>query len=558
MFLTNFDVSTNPNSEALRIAFVGGGASNTFALLRLLKYLKSAADHQLLDRLCQFPKIEIVFLNADDNFATGIAYGKIHPIFLLNTPIRMLEPCREFEQWFMDSKSWVISKLVSMAENENAGWLKDLRLQLERADISEVNLPRVIYGAFLREEFQKSFSLVESINTVCTTRIEITVLKARIDKIKKKEDIFRLSVRNQKVKVTSSHRHEDGDIVFLTKDIENMAKDHIDADIVSFGIGFERNSYSNLCGVQGYFPSVYEPGVDVIRDWIISHPARIVEVAILGTKSAALDFIRYVSYTPDILQKVRIKAISLSGQTRYPDKISVDKPGYLPLLVSNRINKITTTDELLELIEEEISLGQSHGYTRLDICRSVLKGKYQELARQKFNNKEKRKLDREGNRRIRDLFSFTDSDSVEAFHKLRKKGILCPERGRVSSIDYKSGNGRPFVINTTCDGASKKTAVDAVINCTGAARLRNCRSPVLKSVLDENLASINESGVGLKVSSTREASPNFFVVGPLTSGGEIGDRKGRIRYQPIRHTLPYILEDADIVGEAIARHIIQA
>lgn len=532
------------------VVLLGAGMANTFVLGRIVAALASHVRRDRLSSCAVASDLNIILVNADHHFAGGVAYGRSDACFLLNTPIALIEPKREFRDWLDDHLDWIIDYISTHAGNAGQKWLQKHAEALKRQDYAEICLPRVIYGMFLKQYLWNICMALKQTNERYGVKIQLEFLRATVESIRRQENGFILSLKGNIAERMHWVEREDGTFEFRTA--ETLSVESCFANFVSLGIGFVNKTYQPLVGQDGFFTSVYDPGMETIARTILAHPSQKVNVGLLGSKASALDVLYYVEHHPQLRQKVRIYAVSTSGQTRYPAKLS-DRPlPYLPSILPAVLPHLQTADAIVDAVEQEIAAGEAAGYTRLEVWRSICAIGYRKIARRCLPPEEKRKFDREGEMMLRSIASFTDVESIEAFNHLKTDGVLSMIQGQIFSVDRELENSAQFDVAIAKGSEIYRLKLDVLINCMGATPLQTCHSSLITSIINHQLAVVNESGIGLSVNRDREASPNFFVVGPLTSGGEIENVRGEPEFHPVRHTMPYVLEDAKMAGKCIS------
>lgn len=542
-------------TQIANIVLVGGGMANTFVLSRIISALTHAVRLKSLAGESIETEIKITLINADRQFAGGVAYSQTDACFLLNTPIALIEPKREFRVWLEDNLDSILDYITTTAGNVGQVWLQRHSEPLKQGDYAEVSLPRSVYGLFLKHHLWQTCNELKQANQRYGTKIQLEFLQATVEAIHRLKTGFQLSLKDNRAEVMQLIEQGNGDFAFVVQ-TKRLINQPLWADLISFGIGFINTTYPHLMGEAGYFSSIYAQGIDQIAQFILTRSNFPVNVALLGTKAAALDAIYHIEHHPRLREKVNIQAISSSGQTRQPAILSDRPVAYLPTVLPQRLATLQTAAALVEVVKQELTHGEAMGYTRLDVWRSLGAMGLLKMARQRLPSAEKQKFDRDGQAQLRNVTSFTDADSIEAFNHLKADGILRIISGKIQSVQ--SSSEHQFCIHTIQESGEVVLNVDVVINCLGPAPLRQSHHPLITNLLEQPLALVNESGMGICVNGDREASPNFFVVGPLTSGGEIRNKnkRGEPEFHLARYTMPYVLEDADAAGTAIVARLI--
>jgi uncharacterized NAD(P)/FAD-binding protein YdhS len=539
----------------IHIMLVGAGMANTFVLARFTSALVPIMRSLEASDCFNLPEIKITLVSADRNFGSGVAYASDNSCFLLNTPIALIEPQREFREWLEDHLPDIIRYIQAQSGQAWQAWLQKNLNSLQQGDYAEINLPRVIYGMFLQAQLGMAGDRIKQLNERYGTQITLELLKAKVTQIQRESERFILSLADDRVEKVSLVEQANGGFEFPVQS-EMRLKQPLVADLVSLGIGLIPVQYPQLVAQPGYFPSVYEPGMATVAEAILKHPASPIRVVLLGTKAAALDVIYYIEHQPQLRARVRLQAISTSGQTRTPAQFSNHSTSYLPTVVPAVFPHLNTAAAFVESVKQEIAVGEAAGYTRLEIWRSLLKMGYLKIARQHLPLAEKQKLDWEGQAELQKITSFTDLASSEAFEHLRSDGILSIVSGKICSLRTCLEGSYPlFYVEVQHSSGMESIAAEIVINCLGTSRLHQSHHPLVNHLIAQSLMVENESGLGVRVNQEREASNNFFVVGALTSGGALANCRGELEFHLARQTMPFVLEDATVAGKTIAHRL---
>jgi hypothetical protein len=220
--------------------------------------------------------------------------------------------------------------------------------------------------------------------------------------------------------------------------------------------------------------------------------------------------------------------------------------------------QLKTAMAAVAAVEQELRRGEAAGYTKLEVWRGLNRIGCLKMARQYLSSEQQAVFDRQGQAALQRLTSFTDLASVEALEHLQTDGILSIIAGKISRIDDHFNsveNSLLFEIGIERGFGVELIQAEIVINCLGVAPLRQSHNSLIRCLIERQFMIENESGMGVQVNSLREASPRFFVVGALTSGGTIPNCKGELKFHLARHTMPYVLEDADAAGRAIGDYL---
>ena len=112
------------------------------------------------------------------------------------------------------------------------------------------------------------------------------------------------------------------------------------------------------------------------------------------------------------------------------------------------------------------------------------------------------------------------ADCRQASEESAADGTLCMLAGEVLRVEA-CASGQPFATMTYRAGGAEHVhpvPFPSVVNCGGFEELDACSSPFLVSAMQNGLCRPNRTNRGLFVNDNFEASPDFYVIGPLIGG----------------------------------------
>jgi len=472
-----------------KMLFIGGGFSTVLSLRYLVEdYL--ATEH----RSGSSVPVHITILDKNNDFGLGIAYGRSAPsVLLLNSPVSSMIVSRrgnEFLDW-LDNNEEAWTELVNREPRLNA-WRESNKIHLARCHYEPVFMPRAVFGLFLKSLFDTILEKAQETNTL---RIELRQAEA--------------------ISVTALPK---GGFETTLGGGGILRADHV---ILAIGSPSPL-SFPQAEGGKGYFPDIYTSGFEAIADIIIETAKdQTTHVACVGSNAAFMDVIHYLHNDQRLADKVRITAISRSAKPPYGGIAEGDRENYrLHCLDALQTKHDLTAVELMSAAENEIEAAKEHGYViedrvlDLSVRKAILEVRATLL--ENLSRAEKKIFSERFGGRFEGVMRRTAIESSLEARDFLEQDKLRFLSGNIKRIERaKTG----FVVVYDKDETEQTLAADVAINCMGAPRLKDSDMLLIKNLLTARLITANDSGAGIKVNESFEASPGLFVMGPMLGGG---------------------------------------
>ena len=493
-----------------QLAFVGAGLSNTYTILHYLNKLVPRSNGKQ-------PRL-LIIEKSGDTFK-GIAYGKRSGNHALTInclaeffPSGELEP---FHRWISDTIRSPSDEYRTHDEFLCKTWLRKHADEIINRDISNLYIPRFIFGLYISEKVRASLADAEE-NSLITYQI----IQAQVYDISNTDGVFTLHT--------------------LTAEKKNKT---VTADKVVLGLGSppKRNLLrqpegNNTVGVVINDP--FNPGMGYTMSQISNGLSRTEphqnNIVIVGSNATASDVIYNLlnhTYAHEIPIN-RITVVSPSGQL--PERYSEADIGQVQYkainLLSLKGKSELTAQQIYEAAATDIREARLHNIT-IAMSLATISHAVSDML-EHLSHAERTKFVSDTGNAIGKLQRRTGNDYSDLFEDLLKQGTLVLRKGRY--CDYEVDDSRGISVNFSALDLADTTytlhRVRSIVNCSGSGLLAN-NSPddLIRQLILRKLCRVNESGIGFHVDSNLQACrQNLFVIGPMMAGNIING-------QPVWH-----------------------
>jgi len=483
------------------LVFVGSGLSCSYTLRHFLHLLKQAPQNRTL---------KLLFLEKDEQFWTGVAYGNrsgynSHIITALRHFIPAEEK-KEFTDWLQKNSNWVFDDFKRKNGPASASWLNKNESRINNQEWDDVYLPRYIFGLFLKEKVASALQEATSGNLVT-----FELVTANVSAIEKHEGYYTIEAFES-----------------------NYVKTEFRAWKVVLGIGSPpvRPSFNNLNA--GPLPvhsieDMYEPSMVSNIQSIETFLQRISiagrkNILIIGSNASALEVICSLADSLNLRDDLdKIYVISTSGV--FPNRINEKShlSAYYPVNLSELKNNTDCTPAAIyEAIKLDIGEATSSGID-IDETYHPISNLLIDLVKSLDVVKKRQFVTRYGFE-IGKLQRRAGADYLNVADKLIADGRLKLIKGKfVNCVQGEDGVKLRFYDS----GMSFQTLdvpFSVLINCSGFTSLKETQSALINQLVNSQICKINSSDKGIVVNERFEANDNLFVMGPLLAGNIIGDK----------------------------------
>ena len=480
-------------STTYDLAFVGAGLSSAATLLSLLDQLAESAPPE---------PVEILVVEKDDQFYTGIAYGQRSSNASL-----IITPLRDFlgESELAPFRSWMAANLDDLmdAMSDEQGrltseWLDRAKGPVANETCNDQHVPRFFFGRYFAQRVEAATQAAEALGIRVTRRV------------------------GEAATIT-----EDGDD-YRILGLDGSELGRSKRIILGLGMPPTRSLFGQLETIDGLIDDPYQPSMAATRHRISStveakKAGDVVDILLVGANASGLEMLYQLTNEPD-LEQFDTRFTVLSPQGRLPDRYTHRESSEFVAshLVALASYEAATAAAVLAAAKSDIAVAKAQSLELSDYFPAIssgvgaLIGLLNDAEMQSFVNFEGVEIGR-----IQRRAGHEYSDVAQ---RLIAESRLTIVSGYYDSVSPCDSGG--FDVNVqTADQATTyclDTSFDFVMNCSGSAGLaRPNPSALLESLLASGLCRPTESGNGIRLDDTMAAAPNLYVIGPLMAGNVV-------------------------------------
>lgn len=479
------------------IAFVGSGVSNAFTLLHFLRGLDQSEARR--------EKLRIAVIEKDSQLWTGLVYGnRSSANSLLINNLREFIPAaikEDFIYWLKSHRNEWSRHLAESGGAAAETWLAQNKKNMDIGSWDDIFLPRRLFGSFMTEQLEAAIARAQNMGY-----IELDRLHADVESVTWKAGKFDLRLK-----------YHDG----------NSAA--IESQLAILGIGSPSVQALRTEGLSpshesAYLADIYvtslDANIDRIRKAMDSAPATR-NLLIVGSNASALEVIYLCDQIPELRNAID-KIICISPSGKLPEigaKVSLDAVILDNLERLEKRNDVQS-DELMAAIRNDAGDLQRQGVNILDAFPKISEIVISILGR--MDKKQAEHFHHNHGNNFTRMVRRGGQEYVSAAARLKAQNRLTMVPGRFLSL--RPGTENHLLRCVYASNNSSTTECHAlefgmVVNCSGFETLDDASSSKLISTLIRHgVCKVNPSGHGFEVNNDFEASPNFFVAGPLLAG----------------------------------------
>lgn len=479
---------------AFDIAFIGSGIACSMTLLELAQ--------TLLGREAPLPKLRIAVVERDEEFWSGIPYGQrtsVRSLAIQKLDDFVNEPEKSaYIAWLKRNKSRWLASFQEQGGEAAACWLRDNREALDANRWGGLYLPRYVFGIFIAEQ-----------------------INAAIAELRERDLAEIVTIRAEAISARSAQgRH----VIGLSPSGEGPTDIEAGKVVVAIGspptksiVGCDSDpafTYIN----DFYFPRE-ETNLERLRESLArTEPSEKRNVLVVGSNATSLEVLYLMRHDARIRERVHsITVVSRSGMLPY--KICDEPPEFeFPRLNALLCEETLGAADLMAAIRADLRTAEERSLNLADLYDAIGVLVAQALAKMDLAQQEEFYCVHGMN--FTKLVRRAGRDCRRASEELAADGTLCMLAGEVLRVEACT-SGQPFATMTyRAAGAEHEYPVpfSVVVNCGGFEELDACSSPFLVSAMQNGLCRPNRTNRGVFVNDDFEASPDFYVIGPLIGG----------------------------------------
>lgn len=482
------------------LTFVGSGIACTYTIIHFIN---------LLEQLPLNQKVRILVIDKEDEFWSGIAYGKRSGFnSLIISSLKEFIPGKElelFKTWLTQNISWVFKDFQERNGKLSSEWLESNKKLIFDNDWDELYLPRYIFGYFLKERVTV---LLES--AVNSNLLDYKLLKADVTDIQKNDACYKITAKDS---FSNQVEIESGKVILSIGSPPKKSLNTLKWD----------NFLSGVSLIEDLYQPKLEDNINEIHETLKKSTNKDQNnILIVGSNASALEAaynIMDISGLGDLINRFYF----LSRDGVFPHRIGrskIDVNDYT-LVTLNALKESSriTSKQILEAVKMDVELAKINNINVADIiCHmsntiNELLAKLSLYEQKRFVIKygvEIGKFQRRAGKEYRDAV-----DNLSLVNKLENL------TGKFVRIVYQEGElvHVEYIETHTLEKKTFTTPVKCIINCSGFEDLTISSSfDLIRSLIINNICRINNSKRGFEVNKNFEANENFFVIGPLLAG----------------------------------------
>lgn len=479
---------------AFDIVFIGSGIACSMTLLEMAEVLVCRPAPA---------KLRIAVVERDEQFWCGIAYGRRSSIRSL--AIQKLDEFADEPEkgaycgWLERHKDAWLTFVREEGGEAAARWLDDNRNALSQNRWGGVYLPRFLFGRFISEQIAATIADLGGRGLAEITTIHAEAVSA--DAV-------------------------DGHFVVGLVPSAGGGPAEIHAQRVVAAIGsppakaiVDGDREPAFTYINDFYSPDGESNVQRLRRALDGAPVREQRnVLVVGSNATSLEVLYLMHHEPAIRERIgSITVISRSGMLPHmicDEPLEFEFPRLGELVAAQTVSAA----ELMDAIRADLRTAAGRSLNLADLYHDV--GALIGAAFRKMGPEELEEFFCVHGMDYTKLVRRAGRDCRQAAAESAAEGRLTMVAGEVLGVEPCSSGG-PFArVRYRAQGIEQTYPEQfaAVVNCGGFEELDTCSAPFLASSLRNGLCRPNRTNRGVLVNDEFEASPGFFVIGPLNGG----------------------------------------
>lgn len=480
--LSNGSSSGSAHPAAYDVVFVGAGISNTFTLIELLARLERHESGFL----------RVLVVDRDPDLFKGVPYGARSGdlgLIISRTSDFLPEPLYgQFVDWLADHRDRAFARFFAWGGDLVDGWRRASWADIEAGTISELHLPRSVFGLFFDELARAAIARAELSGVAsCATLVAEVV------------DVIEV----------------DGGFSVVTRGADGESIHPARRVVLGLGSAPTRRMLTTATDDgPALIDDPFEPGVADMLARIRAAVARRPDagrVVVLGSNASALDVLYNLVNDPVIAAAIEVVEVR-SGSGALPELFEPRPATPRSAFVGRALNELASrddvrADDILDAATRDLEGARRDGLTVTDTLWGVSLGFLALLDR--LSPEQKLRFASDTGPRIGALQRRAGKDYRDVVDILELDGKLDLVAERVEAGAHWGDDD-----------------VLAVINCAGGESLGSdaLGSPLLRTLLDRGAVRPSGSPYGVAVDDDLEtATPGLFLIGPMLTGNVLRD-----------------------------------
>lgn len=486
------------------LAIVGSGISCAYTLIHYISLLK-----QKLNDKSTIKTTKVAVLDKSGEFWKGIPYGsRSGTQSLIITPLKEFLPQSErdrFISWLQENYHAVTATLEQRGGKLNEQWLNSYRESIEQNNWDELFVPRYIFGWYLKEHVEHMLHEAKQRNY-----LQCDTICADVCNIQQDRGIYQIKSTEANILLTAKK------VVLAIGSPPNKTSFLRQLEILEQSNSLQNNLY---CVANMYEPSQNSNIERILNFLSKSSFAEPRQVLIIGSNASALETVYGLYNMPEAARLID-KFLIISPNGEFPHRIQ-DNPTSTDYVAHNLASlverKHITAKQILAAVKQDVKAALEQSETIDGTYSIISKGVIDALNKLDFA--EQKLFVTKYGVEIGKLQRRAGADYLNVVDKLILEGKLEFIQGKfVSTIPLTRQRWGFEFISTSDRKESFTSPIQVVINCAGFQNLTQSSSPLIKSLIQQEICIPNDSLCGFEMNEDFEAHQNFYLMGPLVAG----------------------------------------
>lgn len=481
-----------------KISFIGAGIATSYTLIPLIEKLLMATK-----------KVDLYLIDKTDNFYSGIPYGKQsgEAVLLIND-LKSFIPIEShrtnFKNWLNENLNELLETFILNGGELSKIWIDDNKKNIDTGDWDDLYVPRFFFGKYIKEQ-----------------------VKNQIAKADNSKHITLKEIKNEAIDLQKT---ENGFV------IDFIDKSTLECDKVILSAGSLPNKKlfedkNNVASTLKYINNLYLPTIETNIKEVVNVLAERSKkelnsnILVLGANASGLEAIYRIFDQPQFKQGTNTFTC-LSTHGTMPDGIiNHNKLTSFSTVNLDRLKdaKNITADQIAQAVNKDLDLADSINLGAASTVGVISKGFGNLLP--KLNKDELIKFACTHGNQIGRRQRCAGVHYLSVIDQLMEEKKFTQIKGRFQNLELEKDYFKLNFDSPENNDSNQKDNFHIVINCLGSINLENEHIPDLfKNIFDKNLASINDSKIGIKINENLQASENLYIAGPMLAGNLIKDR----------------------------------
>lgn len=500
-----FDQPLSSVNNPYDLVIIGSGISCTYTLIHYLSLLPEKLTAKQIQK--QKQPLRVGILDKSGEFWTGIPYGsRSGQQSLIITPLKEFLPQPErdrFIDWLKANYISLISSLKARPGVLNNQWLKSYQETIKQGNWSELFVPRYVFGQYLTERVTKLLQEAREQDL-----LQCELIPADVCNLKKHPSGYQIDTT-------------EGNCLIATKVVLAIGSPPNKSAFLNQLEYFGRSPDGDqLCCITNMYEPSQNSNIQRILKHLQGNTGQSKQVLIIGSNASALETIYSLNNIPEVAQLIdKFVVISPSGE--FPHRIT-DSPASTTYVASNLDLLVQqdnfTAKQIYQAAKQDVEVALANNETINSTYTIISQGVIKALNQLSYL--EQKQFVTKYGVKIGKFQRRAGSDYLNVADKLTFEGKLEFIKGKFAGIIPLQPDqfGFEFVTPVSSKLEVFTSPIQVIINCAGFQNLTKSSSSLIKSLIQQEICTPNDSQGGFEINENFEAHQNLYVMGPLVAG----------------------------------------